>query len=126
MVSSSAVQVARAALVQTARDFVLLPFWWYSAGLLKMMQWFHESLRSVYAMLGLGVWMKNIFVPMYGDTSFVGRMISFGIRCVVIFIRGMGLLCFSILLLCLFLVYLIVLPCFAIFFLIHVFGVILG
>lgn len=126
MASVSVTRIARAALVQTAREFLLLPFWWYSAGLLKMIELVRGSIRDVSKTLGLGVWVKNLFVPMYGDETFVGRMISFGIRLFVIVFRGIAVALWAALVSLGFLAYTFALPFLVVVFLIQVFGVLFG
>jgi len=111
---------------QFVRECLLLPFWWYGAGLMKILQWYRDSLASVSALFGLRVWVKNLFVPMYGDTAFVGRLISFAVRLFVIIVRGFGVFIWAFLLSLLCLMYLLWLPMVAIFFLIHVFGIFIG
>jgi hypothetical protein len=56
------------------------PLWWYSVGLLKKVKSQLKMLKDREKNLGLSVWMKNIFVPMYGQYDFSGRVISFFIR----------------------------------------------
>jgi hypothetical protein len=53
-----------------------------------MVAWFRRTVSDASETFALGVWMKNLFVPMYGDTEWSGRLISFGIRFVMIFVRG--------------------------------------
>src|SRR3989304_987660 len=98
MASVSATRLLRAVFVQTTREFLLLPFWWYTEGFLKMLALWRQSIGNVSATFGLGIWVKNLFVPMYGDTSFVGRLISFGIRFFMILIRGFGVMMWALLL----------------------------
>lgn len=90
-------------------DFVYFPLWWYSEGLLKTLKGVFNFWREQEASLGFSVWLKNIFVPMYGQHDFAGRAISFFIRLVQIIFRGAALLIFIILGL-LFLVAYLILP----------------
>jgi hypothetical protein len=78
-------------------DFIYFPLWWYSAGLLKTLRGVGNFYRSQEASLGFFVWLKNLFVPMYGQEDFAGRSISFLIRLFQIFFRGLALLFFIIL-----------------------------
>ncbi len=66
----------------------LLPVWWYTRGLSIMTEWFRKSVKDASEAFALGVWMKNLFVPMYGDNEWSGRVISFGVRFAMIFVRG--------------------------------------
>jgi len=65
-----------------------LPVWWYTRGLSSMVAWFRASVRNASETFSLGVWVKNLFVPMYGDNEWSGRVISFGVRFAMIFVRG--------------------------------------
>jgi len=61
-------------------------------------------------LFGLGIWVKNLFVPMYGETSLTGRAISFGVRFVMIIVRGIGVVTLSLLSWIGFVIYVVVLP----------------
>ncbi len=87
-----------------------LPIWWYGRGLFAFIKRFSQAISDVSKSLALRVWMKNLFVPMYGDTSFAGRAISFGIRLVMILVRGLGVILLGVLLLIGFIVYVVALP----------------
>ncbi len=84
-----------------------LPVWWYGRGLADFLKWLFHALSNLSKNLAIRIWMKNLFVPMYGETSFVGRAISFGIRLVMILARGSGMILYAIFLLVVFLAYLL-------------------
>jgi hypothetical protein len=86
-------------LVQIIWEFFYFPIWWYSQGWLRFGKLLHGFLSWQSATLGVGVWLKNIFIPMYGQTDFSGRLISFFIRLVQVIFRG--ILLFLIFILCL-------------------------
>ena len=73
-------------------DFLYFPLWWYSAGLAKTIRGVANFYRNQEASIGFSVWLKNIFVPMYGQHDFAGRSISFLIRLVQIIYRGLVML----------------------------------
>jgi hypothetical protein len=89
-------------LVQIIWEFLYFPIWWYSQGCLRFAKKLYGFLSWQSASLGVGVWLKNIFVPMYGQTDFSGRLISFFIRLVQVIFRGILLLLIFILCLILF------------------------
>lgn len=91
-------------------ELIKLPFWWYSSGLKSTLQWFARSLQSSIQFFGLDVWIKNLFVPMYGETSIAGRLISFGVRLFMIVFRGIGVIFSFIFLILAVAIYLIILP----------------
>jgi len=68
------------------------PFWWYSRGLVKWSKFVWAWFLGYKAYLGVGVWVSNLFVPMYGSNTIAGRLISFFMRSVMIVIRSVGLL----------------------------------
>lgn len=77
-------------------DFLYFPLWWYSAGLAKTIRGIFDFWGSQEASLGFLIWLKNIFVPMYGQHDFPGRLISFLIRLIQIIYRGLAMLIFII------------------------------
>lgn len=84
--------------------FLYFPLWWYSLGFFNFLKRIYFFwLERAYA-LGVWVWLKNIFVPMYGQSDTAGRLISFGIRVVQIIFRTIVL--FLWLFLCLLLIFL--------------------
>lgn len=68
------------------------PIWWYTKGLVGAMRWAGEAVSGYAKQLAIMVWIKNIFVPMYGTRDIQSRIISFFMRSVQIFARGFILL----------------------------------
>ncbi|MCF7795338.1 hypothetical protein K9M50_03195 [Patescibacteria group bacterium] len=89
-------------LIQIIWEFLFFPIWWYSKGWFSFAKSLYGFLSWQSASLGVWVWLKNIFVPMYGQTDFSGRLISFFIRLVQIIFRGLLLLVIFVLCLTLF------------------------
>lgn len=87
-------------------DFIFFPVWWYTAGFVRALlmagSWFRDTLR----MFGLGIWIKNIFVPMFAQYDIWGRVISFIVRLANIIGRALALLIVALIILALLLVYL--------------------
>ncbi len=79
-------------ILQILRDFVYFPFWWYSIGLWRTLLRVGNFLREQQISLGLGVWVKNLFTPMYGQRDITGKLISFFIRLIQIFVRSLLML----------------------------------
>lgn len=102
------------------------PVWWYSRGLAHMTKWVTGSMATANRYFGVGVWIKNIFVPMYGDASWQGRIISVFMRLFMILVRGIGLILWTIIALLLFAVYLLVLPLSILGILYHAGGMVIG
>lgn len=80
--------VLRLILSELAGGFLALPVWWYGRGLAMMAAWLRRSVREASELFALGVWVRNVFVPMYGETEWSGRLISFLIRVTMIAARG--------------------------------------
>lgn len=87
-----------------------LPFWWYSSGLKAVIVRLTQTVISTIRGVALDVWIKNLFVPMYGDTSFAGRMISFGMRLVTILSKSLVVLLYVIVCFLIFILYLVFFP----------------
>ncbi len=84
-------------------DFVYWPVWWYTIGLKERLDFSAEQIKKTWIALGLGIWLKNTFVPMYGDRSFIGRLISFFMRIVILIWRLVWFLLWSLIVLVVFL-----------------------
>jgi hypothetical protein len=61
-----------------------------------MITWAGDNLAATFASLSLGVWLKNIFVPMYGQRDWESRLISVFMRSVQIVFRSLGLFIWSV------------------------------
>jgi hypothetical protein len=70
-------------------DMVYWPFWWYSSGVLRALKHFRNTVVQDNDELALTVWLRNIFVPMFGDYSLQGRIISFFMRLVQLVARSL-------------------------------------
>lgn len=73
-------------------DLVYFPLWWYSRGLMELVLHLKSILDSKEKSLALFVWMKNLFVPMYGQHDFWGSLISFIMRSFQIIARSLIML----------------------------------
>ena len=89
------------------REILFLPIWWYTIGLARMVVWCGASVKGAAQTTGLSVWAKNLFVPMYGETSISGKLISFFMRLAQIIGRFIFLLIWMIFAVALFIAYLI-------------------
>ncbi len=74
-------------LIDILWDILYWPVWWYSRGLIKAGNLALRQIVLQYHQLALGVWVRNIFVPMFGQYDWQGRIISFFIRLVQIIAR---------------------------------------
>jgi len=69
-------------------DVFYFPIWWYTKGLAKAWRGFKNTLSSANESLGLTIWMRNILTPMFGQTDWQGRIVSFFMRFVQIIFRS--------------------------------------
>lgn len=75
----------------TVGNFCIFPFWWYSKGFFSVLRAAMASVFLRQKELALDLWIKNIFVPMYGQYDVAGRIISFFMRLTQIMGRSMAL-----------------------------------
>jgi len=61
-------------------DILFFPFWWYGAGLLRVVIWAQQMIARVNQQFAPGLWIKNLFVPMFGQTDRQGRLMSIFMR----------------------------------------------
>ena len=87
----AAVEALRFATVDLVADFVLFPIWWYTAGFVRALRAASRWFADVRGMMAVGLWAKNLFVPMFAQYDLPGRLISFMIRLVMIIGRSIGL-----------------------------------
>lgn len=71
-------------------SFFLYPIWWYTTGLSNLTTWIVEGLRYRWQKYALGLWLRHLTLPMYGEYSFIGRAVSFFMRVVVVIGRGIA------------------------------------
>lgn len=94
-------------LIELIGDIFYWPLWWYSKGLVKTGLFCLNEIKDQSERLALGVWLKNIFTPMFGQYDWEGRIISFFARLAQIIARVIILLIWSILVLAVFFAWII-------------------
>ena len=99
------VQASKVLIVDLVGGILGFPFWWYGKGVKAWTGFVWDWFGTVRAQLGVQVWIKNIFVPMYGSYDIAGRLISFFMRVAMIVLRSIGLFLASGLLLVVYLSY---------------------
>jgi hypothetical protein len=65
-----------------------VPVWWYTSGLVLEFKRLGNSIKTIDYFTGFSVWLTNIFVPMYGQRDWKGRLISFLVRLFQVILRG--------------------------------------
>jgi hypothetical protein len=93
-------------LAEFVLDIIYFPVWWYTKGAIHAWRWCFDLLRNGNANLAPGLWLANLFVPMYGQFDLQGRIISFLMRLVQILVRTIALAVWIVLCLALFLCWL--------------------
>lgn len=76
--------------------FFYFPIWWYSKGVIRWYALWYGGVIFIFKRSGVSVWIKNWLVPMFGQSDWQGRLISFVMRTIQIIIRFFALLIFSI------------------------------
>ncbi|MFA5211519.1 MAG: hypothetical protein WC414_03385 [Patescibacteria group bacterium] len=72
-------------------DFFYFPLWWYSSGTKKAIIYCYHFFECGNEFLAPWIWLKNIFVPMFGQYDFQGRLVSFFVRFFNVFFRLLAL-----------------------------------
>jgi len=96
------------------REILFFPIWWYSIGLLSFALSLKNFIINREKELALSIWVKNIFVPMYGQRDFQGIIISIIIRFFQIIARSIIML-FWILTSIIFFIFWLIIPVFLIY-----------
>ncbi len=76
-------------LTELMKDIFYFPLWWYTRGLKNCLIFLKNFIVNREKSLALLVWIKNIHVPMYGQSDWQGRLISFFIRLFQVIIRSL-------------------------------------
>jgi len=92
MAKISGKKVLSLVLIDEIKVIFYFPTWWYSKGLLKVLKGCGTFIKDFEQTLGLMIWVKNLFVPMFGQRDIAGRLISFGLRLFQIFWKSIVLI----------------------------------
>jgi hypothetical protein len=98
--------IERSVTVEIILDILKFPLWWYTAGLWLMLQWSGRTVSGYARFFAIEVWIKNIFVPMFGQYDWQSRIISVFMRIVQIIGRSIALFIVMVLALLVVLIYL--------------------
>lgn len=89
-------------------ELIYAPVFWYGRGLIDAARYCGRLIVREWQALGVGVWVVNIFVPMYAQRDLAGTLISFFMRLIQIFARSIAMLAWVIVVAALFIAYVIV------------------
>jgi len=99
-------------------DFIYFPLWWYTDGTKRAVKFLFDLIIVVNIQLSPFLWLKNIFVPMFGQWDWQGRLVSFFMRLANVIFRFIALLIWVFIVFVLFLIWL-ALPLFIVFMLLN-------
>ena len=91
--------VFKTLFIDTVRDIIGFPFWWYTRGLARTWHSFVLSVQNAQIRTGVLIWIQNIGKPMFGQYDIWGRIISVVIRLIQIIVRAIWLAIWMLLLL---------------------------
>ena len=67
-------------LVVFVLDFLYFFVWWYTAGLIEFFNFIRAGFQFALRLFPLGILLKNLFKPMFGDYTWQGHLIGFFLR----------------------------------------------
>lgn len=79
------ISIIKFLLFDVLLDALYTPVWWYTDGLSGMFRFFARNARYGANVIGIGLWVKSLFKPMYGERTWQGRIVSFVMRLIVLF-----------------------------------------
>lgn len=68
------------------------PIWWYTVGMKRALLYTLNLVKFANSYMAPGLWLKNIFVPMFGQHDMQGRVASFFVRLGNVLFRSFALL----------------------------------
>lgn len=84
MSSSHSKAIARLVFIDLVGSVAWFPVWWYTTGLTKVVRSSRDAIRYRAKSYGLRIWIRNFFVPMYGQYDITGKLVSVFMRFVVL------------------------------------------
>ena len=97
--------VAQRLIIEFVVDLIYFPVWWYTSGVKHAGKFCYNFFQEANMFLAPGLWLKNIFVPMFGQTDLQGRLMSIFMRIVNVIGRSIGLLIWLIITLIMFVIW---------------------
>ncbi|RJR31332.1 hypothetical protein C4569_02720 [Candidatus Parcubacteria bacterium] len=100
-----ALSTAKYLIYDVIFDFLYWPVWWFTAGAALFWLFCFKKIKDMQNYLGLSIWLKNLFTPMYAQFDWQGRLISFFIRLVMLIFKSFFLLIYSVIFLAIYLLW---------------------
>ena len=107
---SFAISFVKYSIVGFFKHLLYWPLWWYSGGLFIALKGTMRWIINTWHGLALGIWLANIFRPMYGQYDVPSRIISFIMRVIQIIFRFIIMIILTAVFITLFIIYLILPP----------------
>lgn len=76
--------LGRLIFVDLLGSVIWFPVWWYTKGLILVAKKFLDIMRYRSRSYGFKIWIRNFFVPMYGQNDLTGKLVSVFMRFVVL------------------------------------------
>lgn len=83
------VLIVQRILLDLVLHVFLFPLWWYTSGAKKVLFGCMNLIQHANRQFAPGLWAKNLFVPMFGQRDWQGRIMSFFMRLVNIIFRSL-------------------------------------
>jgi hypothetical protein len=103
--------VTRLLFIDLIGSVVWFPVWWYTKGLALVISKVVASLRYRYQEYSFRIWIKNFFIPMYGQYDLTGRLVSVFMRSVVLVGRSIAIVVEALFYVVLLVLWLLAPPC---------------
>ncbi len=97
----------RDVFLDTLREILYFPIWWYTRGLAQAANFSWQRIKNMELRLGVKVWVVNIFKPMFGQRDIAGVLISFFMRIFQIIGRTLVLILWTLVMILAFFVWII-------------------
>lgn len=75
---------------------LLFPIWWLTGNIWRTFRFIADMIRAGNEELAPWLWLKNLFVPMFGQTDLQGRIVSVFMRLVNVAFRSVFLVFWTI------------------------------
>ncbi len=89
MAKNILVQASKLLILDYILEILYFPVWWYGVGLQNAFSFFTRGVAEADRNTGFTLLIKNIFKPMFAQYDKQGRIISFVMRLVLIFYKGL-------------------------------------
>ncbi len=89
------VQSVKVLIWELFKEVIYFPIWWYTQGLKRHLLFIWRSIVNLNRNLSLGLMLKNIGKPMFGQYDREGRIISFFMRLILLISRTFVFVLFS-------------------------------